>query len=114
MNDLQKTRDGDMDRIVQALEAAPSVTVPDDFAARVMARVPQQPQRRYVLRQALQTEAHFGRKLAVAALLILVVGMVLLAPHTAGSGTWLLLQGLLFAQLVALLLWMGIFYKRIL
>ena len=99
MND--RVKENEMQQIVKALEAAPSVVVPDDFAARMMARLPQQPQRRYVLRQTMQTEAH------------VVAGMLVLAPHTAGSETWLLLQGLLFTQLVALLLWMGISYKRL-
>jgi hypothetical protein len=109
------TNDTEMEAIIKALESAPDVAVPDDFAARLMARVPQQQtQRRYVLMQTPQAESHVGRTLAFAALLVLVVGMLLLAPHTPGSETWLLLQGLLFAQLVALLLWMGISYKRLL
>lgn len=114
MNETHRTTEIEMDRLIQALEAAPSAPVPDDFSARVMTRLPQQPQRRYVLRQSLHTEAHVGRSLALAALLVLVVGMLVLAPHTASSGTWLLLQGLLFVQLVGLLLWMGISYKRLL
>ena len=59
-------------------------------------------------------EAHVGRRLAFVALLLLIAGMLVLARHTAGSETWMLLQELLFAQLVALLLWMGISYKRLL
>ena len=114
MNDLNGNSDIEMDRILQALETPPDVTVPDDFTARLMARVPHQPQRRFVLRQSLQTEGQFGRRLAFVALLVIVAGMLLMAPHTAGSETWLLLQGLLFVQLVALLLWMGISYKRLL
>ena len=114
MNDLHNIKDSEIDGIMQALERPPEIAVPNDFAARVMARVPQQPRRRYVLRQALQTEARLGRKLAFVAMLILVAGMILLAPHTSASETWLLLQGVLFAQLVALLLWLGISYKRLL
>ncbi len=103
-----------MEQIVKVLESAPDVTVPDDFAARLMVRVPRQTARRFVLLQSPQTESHVGRSLALAALLVLVAGMLLLAPHTAGSEVWLLLQGLLFVQLAALLLWMGISYKRLL
>ena len=114
MSDFARTQDIEMDRIVQALETAPDVAMPDNFAARVIARVPRQPQRRFVLRQAMQTEARIGRRLALAALVLLVGSMLLLAPHTAGSEIWLLLQAVLFTQLVALLLWMGISYKRLL
>ena len=113
MNDTDPERN-EMEQIVKALESAPDVAVPDGFAARLMARVPQRTERRYVLRQTLHAESHVGRRLAFGALPVLVAGMLLLAPHTAGSQTWLMLQGLLFAQLVALLLWMGISYKRLL
>jgi hypothetical protein len=106
--------DNEMEQIVKALESAPDVAVPDDFAARLMARVPEQPHRRYVIPQTLQTDSHVGRTLTFAALLVLIAGMLLLAPHTVRSATWLMLQGVLFAQLVALLLWMGISYKRLL
>ncbi len=113
MSDLHRTTDGEIDRIVQALETAPHVPMPDDFTARVMARVPRQRQRHYVLLQSLR-ETHVGRSLAFAALLTLVAGMCLLAPYTTGSEVWLLVQGVLFAQLTGLLLWMGISYKRLL
>lgn len=114
MNEPHRTTDIEMDRLIQALEAPPSVPVPDDFSARVMARVPLQRQRRYVLRQSLQKEAHVGRSLVFVALLVLVAAMLVLAPHTTGSETWMVLQGVLFIQLVALVLWIGISYRRLL
>ena len=113
MNDLQTTDDIAMDRMVQALEAAPDVPVPDDFAARLMARVPVQRQRRYVLRQPWKVQPRVGRTLAAAALVLLLAGMVIAAPRTTGSTEWLLLQSLLFAQFAALLLWLGWSYKQL-
>ena len=113
MNDLQTTHDIEMDRIVQALEAAPRVAVPDDFAVRLMARVPAQRQPRYVLRRPWMMQPRVGRTLAAAALVLLLAGMVIAAPRTTGSGEWLLLQSLLFAQFAALLLWLSWSYKQL-
>ena len=42
----QTRTNSELDGIVQALETAPEVSVPDDFTARVMALVPQEPQAR--------------------------------------------------------------------
>ena len=113
MNELEGSRDEAMERLVRVLETAPAVVVSEDFAARVMARVPREPQRRYVLRRSLQP-SRIGQSLAFGALLVLVIAMLLLAPRTASSGMWQSLQGLLFLQLLALLLWMGVSYRRLL
>ncbi len=95
------------EQLVRALEKAPAVPIPDDFAARVMARIPHQPRRGYVLRGSFR-KSRLGSLLLLMAMLVLVAGMLLAAPYTKDSSTWLILQGLLFAQLAALLLWVGL------
>ncbi len=99
--------DKTMQSIIEALETAPHVNVPDDFAARVMARLPQQSTRRLRM-PALPARSHYGRTAAVTCMVILVVAMVVLAPHTMQSRTLGYMQALLFAQLAALLLWIGL------
>ena len=117
MNESQSTDDIEMDPIVHALEAAPHVEVPDDFAARLMARLPAQPltppRRRFVPEQPWHAQVRVGRTFTAVALVVLLAGMLLAAPRTTGSVEWLLLQSLLFAQFAALLLWLGWSYKQL-
>jgi hypothetical protein len=94
-----------MEQITAALEATPNVHAPDDFAARVMARVPQQKTRRIVV-PAL-APARYGQYASVLGMVLLVVAMLYFAPQTRSSLTWQLLQGLLLTQLICLVLWFG-------
>lgn len=113
MNDTQPSQEElELKRLVRMLEAAPEITVPDDFASRVMQKIPQVPARRYVLRRPLPASSRYGRAAVVCALLILVAAMALLAPRSSGSPTWLLIQALLFVQLCGLLVWVGVGARR--
>jgi hypothetical protein len=94
-----------MEQITAALETVPYVDVPVDFAARVIARVPQQKARRIVA-PAL-TPARYGQFASVLGMILLVAAMLYLAPQTRSSVTWQLLQALLLAQLIGLVLWFG-------
>ncbi len=94
-----------MEQMTTALETAPDVHVPEDFAARVMARIPEQKTRRMVV-PALPP-ARYGQFASVLGMVLIVAAMLYLAPQTRSSLTWLLMQGLLLAQLVCLVLWFG-------
>jgi hypothetical protein len=63
--------------ITRALEAQPAVTIPEGFAARVMASLPAQPKVR-----ARRSVAKIAATAAVAGL---IVGLCWLAPHARPS-----------------------------
>jgi hypothetical protein len=94
-----------MTEITAALETAPDMHIPSDFAARVMARIPQKKTHRIVV-PALPP-ARYGQFASVLGMVLIVAAMLYLAPQTRSSLTWQLLQGLLLAQLVCLVLWFG-------
>jgi hypothetical protein len=93
-----------MQQITAALETSPSVQVPSDFAARLMARVPQQKQRRIVVPAI--SRARYGRYAILAAMLLILVAMLVYAPRST-SNMGLIIQFTLLAELAALALWFG-------
>ena len=94
-----------MQRITAALETAPEVQVPADFAARVAARVPQVKRRRLVVPSL--TPARYGRFATLVAMLVLLAAVLVFAPHTRGSILWTVLEAVLVMELGALVLWFG-------
>lgn len=110
----QKTNDSQMSAITSALEAKPDVPVPDDFAARMMARLPEGQTHRLSVPVSVTSGSQFGRLAAYVSLVLLLAGMAVLAPRAQDSAVWLSLQGLLFLQFCALLLWAGMSRRRLL
>jgi hypothetical protein len=94
-----------MQRITAALETAPEVQVPADFAARVTARVPQVKSRRLVVPSL--TPARYGPFATLAAMVVLFLAILAFAPHTHNSVLWTVLQAVLLVELGALVLWFG-------
>ncbi len=87
--------------IVRALEAMPAVPVAEDFAARVVARLP--------ARCAVSIAEHrsVGRVAAMVAIATLFMAMVAVAPRSQGSEVWMSMQVLLFIEFSGLLLWVS-------
>jgi hypothetical protein len=95
-------------RIVQALERAPAVRIPEDFAARVAASIPA---RTVQLRQARPAGAAPTRRAAyvaaVVCLLVLAAAMLALAPHSAQRVFYQVLECLLAGQFCLLAAWVA-------
>ena len=102
-------------RVTQALERVPEVKITDDFAARVVARLPE---RQVAARESLgslarlsQTrlkQTRYGYGAIVASLVVLLVALAALAPRTAGHGVfWVVMECVLCGQFVALAAWLG-------
>ncbi|MEZ2346082.1 hypothetical protein [Terriglobus sp. RCC_193] len=107
-NDAQDTQDERNTALVRALETSPQITAPQDFATRVMARVPQKPQPYQRFANAVFTAPDYGRKAIFAALVVLVVLMFALTPAAAGKpNTWTTIQLVLLLQLSVFVLWLG-------
>jgi hypothetical protein len=92
-------------RITRALEDAPSVTVPADFAARVMARVPQRKPARYDL--LLRQRTHYGRNLMLGGAVLLCALLITVAIGGQSTATWRLAEWIILVQLAGIALWYG-------
>ena len=96
-------------RIVQELECAPEVRIPQDFAARVMASIPERAVRE---RQARLTAPirvrRLGYTVAAVCLVVVAVAMLMLAPHTDQKTIYLALEWLLASQFWLLAVWLGV------
>ena len=91
-------------RIEQALERAPQIHIPADFAAKIAARIPAQSVR---LRSARVRARRIGYTVAAACLLLLAVGMLALAPHTTHNVFYIALQWTLAAQFCIIAVWIA-------
>ena len=91
-------------RIVAALERAPEVRIPHDFAARVAAQV--SPAQEV---WSAQTYAiRYGKAAVVACMVICAAAMLMLAPRATGHAIfWMSLEWVLCAQFCALAAWWG-------
>jgi hypothetical protein len=96
-------------RIVRALEQAPQVRIPEDFAARVASQIPAQTVR---VRTARVQARRVGFTVAAACLIALAVAMLALAPRTPHSTFYLALEWTLAAQFCGLAAWVGDFTRR--
>ncbi|WP_263410639.1 hypothetical protein [Terriglobus tenax] len=89
-------------RITQALDHAPQVAVPQDFAVCMASQMPQQAE----VRGFRHT---YARRLAVVCAVLLAVGVLVLASNTASSFT--LMEMLFAVELALLTLWL-VSYRR--
>jgi hypothetical protein len=97
-------------RIVHALEASPQPHIAADFASRVASQLP--PKRPESL-----TPTHYGRWAmligTVVTLAILLVLALHSAGHTAGHPTFGLVESCLFAQFIALAVWLSVWRQSL-
>ena len=94
------------EQITRALEVAPDVTVPEDFAFRVMTRLPAT---RKPVREFVPTSSRVGLAVSAVALALLAVLMVALAPWAFSTGRliFIALDWVLCAEFVGLAVWMA-------
>jgi hypothetical protein len=89
------------ERVTRALERAPMVRIPADFAVRVAGRLP-------VRRAFVATTTSYGLMAMRIGLAVLVLALVVVAMHSAGRGVFgIALEWVLCAELVALAVWLG-------
>lgn len=108
--DVQRAEE---DRIARALEEAPAVVIPADFAARVMAQLPERKVARVPeWRGLLFRRTHYGRNamLAGAALLCCLLVVTGVVGHSGGA-VWQLAEWTALAQLAGIALWGGLAWR---
>jgi hypothetical protein len=87
-------------RIVRALETAPGLQIPVDFAARVASLLP-------VRRPVSLTPTHYGQNAMLIGMVVTLAALLVLAAHTTGHALGLL-ESVLFAQFSALAVWLSV------
>jgi hypothetical protein len=108
--DLQRVEE---DRITHVLEQAPAVTVPAEFAARVMAQLPERKVGRVPDWSGLFIRrTHYGRNamLAGAAVLCCLLVVAGIASNHGGVA-WVATEWVVLMQLAAIALWWGLAWR---
>jgi hypothetical protein len=105
--DLQRMEE---DRITQALEQAPVVTVPAEFMARVMARLPERKEGRVSAGFSMR-RTHYGRNAMLAGAVLLCCLLVMTAVASNGATAWRLAGWTALAQLAGIALWCGLAWR---
>lgn len=105
--DMQEPQDAFNAALLHTLETPPQIIAPKDFAARVMAQIPQQPQARSRFADATFPATSYGRKAIFVGLGLLLALMLVITPATRTSSTWMTFQMVLLAQFSIFVLWLG-------
>jgi hypothetical protein len=89
-------------RILRALETAPSVEIPADFAARVASRLPAR------RRPVSLTPTHYGQNAVFLGMILTLVVLIALTLHNGRHATFGLAESLLLTQFLALTVWLSV------
>ena len=109
--DLEREED---DRITRALEQAPTVTVPANFAAQVMTRLPERKTARVREWSGLMVRrTHYGRNamLTGAAVLCCLLVVATVMSHASDAVAWRMAEWIVLAQLAGIALWWGLAWR---
>jgi len=87
-------------RILRALETVPQPHIPTGFAARVASQLPARP-------TVSPTPTHYGQRAMLIAMVVTLVALLVLALQPAAHALGLL-ETLLFAEFVALTVWISV------
>jgi hypothetical protein len=97
-----KIADAEMDRrVLHALETAPRIDVPADFAARVTGQLPAR-------RPASLTVTHYGQSAVFLGMILTLVMLIALTLHNGRHATFGLAESILLTQFLALTVWLSV------
>ncbi len=99
------------ERVTQALERAPAVAVPADFAARVMAQLPERKLRPAPEAGYFRQRTHYGRNALLAGVVLLCCLLVAAAVASRGDAAWRAAEWTALAQLAGIALWWGLTWR---
>ena len=100
---VNKAADDELDlRILRALEAAPGVEIPADFAARVASRLPAG------RRPVSLTPTHYGQNAVFLGMILTLVVLIALTVHNGRHATFGLAESVLLTQFVVLTVWLSV------
>jgi hypothetical protein len=100
---VNKGADDELDlRILRALETAPSIEIPVDFAARVASRLP-------VRRRPVSlTPTHYGQNAVFLGMILTLVVLIALTLYNGRHATFGLAESLLLTQFIVLTVWLSV------
>ena len=104
-NQIHEPQDNFTAALLHALETSPDVSVPSDFTARMMARLPQHPKPRSRYSDAVITTPGYGRKALIGAVALLVVLLAISATFPASNASRIF-QFVLLGQACVYALWL--------
>jgi hypothetical protein len=89
-------------RILRALETAPRLEIPSDFAARVVRQLP-------LLPAPILSPARYGYRAGVACLFVLLALILAFARRAMGTSVfWLAIESLFCAQFALVAVWLAV------
>jgi hypothetical protein len=88
-------------RITRALETVPEPHISADFATRVARQLP-------AARPVSLTPTYYGQKAVLICTLVTLAALIAVAIRTPGHASFGLVESLLFAQFIALTVWLSI------
>jgi hypothetical protein len=98
-----KAVDDELDqRVLRALETAPRVEIPADFAARVVSRLPAR------RRPVSLTPTHYGQSAVFLGMILTLVVLIALTLHNGRHASFGLAESLLLTQFLALTVWLSV------
>jgi hypothetical protein len=98
---------GELDRrLTRALETAPEVRIPTDFAARVASRVPVRP-------IVASKPTHYGDYASLLGVLVTLAALFCLGIQTHNGPAFTFVESFLLAEFIALTFWVSIRRHRL-
>jgi hypothetical protein len=88
-------------RILHALETAPRMEVPADFAARVAGRLPSR-------RPVSLTATHYGRTAVFLGMILTLVILIAVTLYNGRHATFGLAESVLLTEFLALTVWLSV------
>ncbi len=88
-------------RITLALETAPQLEIPPDFASRVAAKMPP-------LTQVSLTPRGYGRNAAIICMCVLLALIFAFAHRAGASPLWTSMEGIFCAQFALVAVWLAV------
>lgn len=99
---VNKATDSELDlHILRALETAPIIEIPADFAARVARKLPAR-------RPVSLTPTHYGQNAVFLGMILTLVLLIALTLHNGRNATFGLAESLLLTQFVVLTVWVSV------
>jgi hypothetical protein len=89
-------------RVLRALESAPSVEIPADFAARVASRLPAR------RRPESLTPTHYGQNSVFLGMILTLVVLIALTLHNGRHAVFGLAESLLLVQFLSFTVWLSV------
>jgi len=99
---VDKAADDALDqRVLRALESAPRIDIPDDFAARIARKLPAR-------RPVSLTPTHYGQNAVYLGMVLALVMLIAMTIYNGRHAAFGLAESLLLTVFIALTVWLSV------